>query len=47
MIEVNCLGLLYCTHYALPLMRDGGGGDVINVASVAGRIAASGRGSTT
>ena len=30
------LGLLYCTHYALPLMRDGGGGDVVNVSSVAG-----------
>ena len=44
MIEVNCLGLLYCTHYALPLMRDGGGGDVVNVSSVAGRIAALGSG---
>jgi clavulanate-9-aldehyde reducatase len=44
MIEVNCLGLLYCTHYALPLMRDGGGGDVVNVSSVAGRIATLGSG---
>jgi NADP-dependent 3-hydroxy acid dehydrogenase YdfG len=44
MIEVNCLGLLYCTHYALPLIRDGGGGDVINVSSVAGRVAALGSG---
>jgi NADP-dependent 3-hydroxy acid dehydrogenase YdfG len=44
MIEVNCLGLLYCTHYALPLIRDGGGGDVINVSSVAGRMAALGSG---
>ena len=44
MIDVNCLGLLYCTHYALPLMRDGGGGDIVNVASVAGRIAALGSG---
>ena len=44
MIEVNCLGLLYCTHYALPLMRDGGGGDVVNVSSVAGRIAGLGSG---
>ena len=44
MIEVNCLGLLYCTHYALPLMRDGGGGDVVNVSSVAGRVAALGSG---
>ena len=44
MINVNCLGLLYCTHYALPLLRDGGGGDVVNVSSVAGRIAALGSG---
>jgi NADP-dependent 3-hydroxy acid dehydrogenase YdfG len=44
MLEVNCLGLLYCTHYALPLIRDGGGGDVVNVSSVAGRMAALGSG---
>jgi NADP-dependent 3-hydroxy acid dehydrogenase YdfG len=44
MIGVNCLGLLYCTHYALPLIRDGGGGDVVNVSSVAGRMAALGSG---
>ena len=42
MIEVNVLGLLYCTNAAVPLMRDGGGGDVVNVSSVAGRIAAMG-----
>jgi NADP-dependent 3-hydroxy acid dehydrogenase YdfG len=39
MIDVNLLGLLYCTHAALPLMRDGGGGDIVNVSSVAGRTA--------
>jgi clavulanate-9-aldehyde reducatase len=44
MIDVNCLGLLYCTHYALPLIRDGGGGDIVNVSSVAGRVAALGSG---
>ena len=44
MIGVNFLGLLYCTHYALPLMRDGGGGDVINLSSVAGRVASLGTG---
>ena len=44
MINVNCLGLLYCTHDALPVMRDGGGGDVVNVASVAGRTAGIGSG---
>jgi NADP-dependent 3-hydroxy acid dehydrogenase YdfG len=42
MIEVNCLGLLYCTAAALPLMREGGGGHIVNVSSVAGRIAAAG-----
>jgi NADP-dependent 3-hydroxy acid dehydrogenase YdfG len=44
MIDVNLLGLLYCTHYALPLIRDGGGGDIVNVSSVAGRTAALGSG---
>jgi len=44
MIGVNLLGLLYCTHYALPIIRDGGGGDIINVSSVAGRTAALGAG---
>ena len=42
MIDVNLLGLLYCTHAAVPVMRDGGGGDVVNVSSVAGRMAAMG-----
>jgi NADP-dependent 3-hydroxy acid dehydrogenase YdfG len=42
MIDVNCLGLLYCTHAALPLMREGGAGHIVNVSSVAGRIAALG-----
>ena len=44
MIDVNLLGLLYCTHAALPVIRDGGGGDVVNVSSVAGRIARMGSG---
>ena len=44
MIEVNCLGLLYCTHAALPLMAEGGGGHVVNVSSVAGRFATLGSG---
>ncbi len=42
MVEVNLLGLLYCTHAALPIMREGGGGDIVNVSSVAGRVAAMG-----
>ena len=36
MIEVNLLGLLYCTHAALPLIGQAGGGDIVNVSSVAG-----------
>jgi NADP-dependent 3-hydroxy acid dehydrogenase YdfG len=42
MVEVNVLGLLYCTHAALPLMRAGEGGDIVNVSSVAGRKADAG-----
>jgi NADP-dependent 3-hydroxy acid dehydrogenase YdfG len=42
MIDVNLLGLLYCTHAALPLMRESGGGHVVNVSSVAGRRANAG-----
>jgi clavulanate-9-aldehyde reducatase len=39
MIEVNLLGLLYCTHAALPIMGAQGSGHIINVSSVAGRFA--------
>jgi clavulanate-9-aldehyde reducatase len=39
MIEVNLLGLLYCTHAALPVMGEAGGGHIVNVSSVAGRMA--------
>jgi NADP-dependent 3-hydroxy acid dehydrogenase YdfG len=42
MIEVNQLGLLYCSHEALKVMSEQGGGHIVNVSSVAGRIAALG-----
>jgi NADP-dependent 3-hydroxy acid dehydrogenase YdfG len=39
MISVNMLGLLYCTHAALSLIRQSGGGDIVNLSSTAGRRA--------
>src|SRR4051812_33164765 len=36
MVNVNVLGLLYCTHAALPIMKEQGGGDIVNLSSVAG-----------
>jgi NADP-dependent 3-hydroxy acid dehydrogenase YdfG len=42
MIDVNLMGLLYCTREALPLIRDSGGGHIVNVSSVAGRTASFG-----
>jgi NADP-dependent 3-hydroxy acid dehydrogenase YdfG len=42
MVNVNVLGLLYCTHAALPLMRSAGRGHIVNISSVAGRSANAG-----
>jgi clavulanate-9-aldehyde reducatase len=42
MVNVNLLGLLYCTHAALPVMREAGGGHIVNISSVAGRTANAG-----
>jgi NADP-dependent 3-hydroxy acid dehydrogenase YdfG len=44
MVHVNLLGLIYCTHHALPIMQEQGGGHVVNVSSVAGRTARLGSG---
>jgi NADP-dependent 3-hydroxy acid dehydrogenase YdfG len=42
MVNVNLLGLLYCTHAALPLMAEAGSGHIVNISSVAGRSANAG-----
>ena len=42
MIQANLLGLLYCTHAALPLLGESGSGHIVNVSSVAGRTAGAG-----
>lgn len=39
MVNVNVLGLMYCTHAALPVMAEQNCGHIVNVSSVAGRVA--------
>jgi clavulanate-9-aldehyde reducatase len=43
-VEVNILGVLYCTHAVLPVMRAQGSGDIVNVNSMSGRRARAGTG---
>jgi clavulanate-9-aldehyde reducatase len=42
MLGVNLYGVLWCTHATLPLMRQEGGGHIVNVSSTAGRRADAG-----
>ncbi len=38
-LETNLLGVFYCCHYAIPLLRNRGGGYIINISSLAGQNA--------
>lgn len=42
--DINVLGLMYATHAALPLMKEQGGGHIINMSSLLGRISVVGSG---
>ncbi len=44
MLETNVLGLMHLTHAALPHLVEQGSGDVVQVSSVAGRVARLGSG---
>lgn len=37
MVELNFLGVVFCTHAALPVMKQQGSGHVVNISSLAGR----------
>ncbi|WP_242054015.1 SDR family NAD(P)-dependent oxidoreductase [Nostoc sp. FACHB-888] len=44
MFDVNVFGLLYATHAVLPIFKAQGRGHIVNISSVAGRIARAGVG---
>jgi 3-oxoacyl-[acyl-carrier protein] reductase len=35
-LETNLFGVFYCSHEAIPLMKQGGGGYIVNISSLAG-----------
>lgn len=37
-VNVNLMGQFNCIHRAVPLMREAGGGSIINMSSIAGRL---------
>ena len=37
-IEVNLVGQFHCIRRAVPLLREAGGGSIINISSIAGRL---------
>lgn len=37
-IDVNLNGLFHCTRHAVPMLRAAGGGSIVNISSIAGRM---------
>jgi NAD(P)-dependent dehydrogenase (short-subunit alcohol dehydrogenase family) len=37
-ISVNLVGQFHCVHQAVPLLKEAGGGSIVNISSVAGRL---------
>lgn len=44
MMNINVLGLMYATHTVLPIMKSQKHGHIVNISSVAGRVANAGTG---
>jgi len=41
MVDINLMGAIYMTHAVLPIMKAQGGGHLVNVSSVSGRLVSS------